>query len=68
MQTEQFTVQNIKCGGCTSAIEKGLLELQGISAVSALIDGGLVSVTGERLDPAAISARLSELGFPLVVS
>ena len=68
MQTEQFTVQNIKCGGCTSTIEKGLLELDGITEVSAQIDGGRVSLTGERLDQAAIEARLAELGYPVVAS
>lgn len=68
MQTEQFSVQNIKCSGCTSTIEQGLLELEGITSVSARIDGGLVSVTGERLDQVAIEARLAELGFPVTVS
>ena len=68
MQTEQVTVQNIKCGGCTSTIEKGLLELDGITEVSALIDGGQVSIIGERLDQAAIGARLAELGYPVVAS
>ena len=68
MQTQQLSVQNIKCGGCTSSIEQGLLELDGVTSVSVQIDGGLVSVMGEQLDQMAIETRLAELGFPVVES
>lgn len=64
MQIEQFTVQNVKCGGCVSAIENGLKELAGVSAVRVSIDGGLVEVSGEGLDRAALGAKLAELGYP----
>jgi copper chaperone CopZ len=64
MQSEQFTVQNIKCGGCVSAIENGLKGLSGISEVTVTIEGGRVEVRGEALERAAISAKLAELGYP----
>ncbi len=64
MQNEQFTVQNVKCGGCVSAIENGLKELAGVSEVSVTIDGGLVNVSGDALDRATLSAKLAELGYP----
>ena len=64
MQNEQFTVQNVKCGGCVSAIETGLNELAGVSEVSVTIDGGLVGVSGDALDRATLSAKLTELGYP----
>ena len=64
MQNEQFTVQNVKCGGCVSAIETGLNELAEVSEVSVTIDGGVVSVSGDALDRATLSARLAELGYP----
>ncbi len=60
---ESFSVQNVKCGGCTSAIENGLGELAGVSSVTATLEG-LVTVEGEQLDRTAISAKLSELGYP----
>ncbi len=68
MQTEQFHVQNVKCGGCTSTIEQGLLALDGVTEVQARIDGGQVSVSGERLDRTAIEAKLVELGYPVVTA
>ena len=65
MQTEQFTVQNVKCGGCVSAIENGLKELAGVSEVLVTIDGGLVSVSGESLDRRQLSEKLTALGYPV---
>jgi copper chaperone len=64
MQNEQFTVQNVKCGGCVSTIENGLNELAGVSEVSVTIDGGLVTITGESLDRAQLADKLAALGYP----
>ncbi len=64
MPTEQFTVKNVKCGGCVANIQKGLKELPGVSDVAVTIDGGKVTVSGEALDRAAISAKLAAIGYP----
>jgi copper chaperone CopZ len=64
MSNEQFTVQNVKCGGCVSTIENGLKELPGIESVEVTIEGGQVSVSGENLDRSQISSKLQELGYP----
>lgn len=64
MQTEEFSVKNVKCGGCVAAIQNGLKDLPGVSAVSVGIDGGKVSVDGTGLDRAALAAKLAELGYP----
>lgn len=61
---EHFTVKNVKCGGCVKAIQQGLQGLPGITAVNVVIDGGHVTVEGDSLDRAQISAKLSELGYP----
>lgn len=61
---EDFTVKNVKCGGCVKAIQNGLQTLPGIAAVEVSIDGGKVSVSGDRLDRTQIAAKLSELGYP----
>lgn len=65
MDTLNLTVSNVKCGGCTSNIENGLKELDGIDTVEAIVDGGKVNITGTNLDRDAISAKLIELGFPI---
>ena len=64
MQTEKFTVQNVKCGGCVSAIQDGLQAVPGVAEVEVVIDSGEVTVTGEGLDRAALAAKLAETGYP----
>lgn len=66
MQTEVFKVKNVKCGGCVANIKKGLGALAGISSVEVVIAGGEVTVTGDTLDRAQLSAKLKELGYPEV--
>ncbi len=64
MQTEQFTVQNVKCAGCASNIETGLKALPGVSDVEVMVEGGTVTVKGDTLDRSQLSAKLTELGYP----
>ena len=66
MSSEQFTVKNVKCGGCVSAIENGLKELPGVSDVEVTIEGGTVIVSGDGLERDALSAKLQQLGYPEV--
>jgi copper chaperone CopZ len=64
MSEEIFYVSNVKCGGCTSNIEKGVSEMAGVESVSAETTGGKVTVKGSNLDRAAISEKLQQLGYP----
>jgi len=64
MQTEHFTVLNVKCGGCAANIKNGFTELTGVSEIEVNIDSGEVVITGENLDKKQLSAKLSELGYP----
>lgn len=61
---EQFSVKNVKCGGCVKSIQDGLRKLPGVAQVDVVIDGGKVTVEGTALDRAQLSAKLSELGYP----
>lgn len=64
MQTEEFTVKNVKCGGCVATIHNGLKELPGVSAVEVTL-AGQVTVRGEQLDRAVLTAKLAALGYPV---
>lgn len=64
MATETFTVQNVKCGGCVSTIQKGLGELPGVESVEVSIDGGVVTVHGDALSREQLAATLAQLGYP----
>jgi copper chaperone len=61
---EQFTVRNVKCGGCVKAIQEGLRALPGVAQVEVVIEGGKVTVEGDALDRGQLSAKLSQLGYP----
>ncbi len=65
MQSEQFQVKNVKCGGCVSTIRQGLSGLPGVQAVEVTIDGGRVTVNGEGLNRQALAAKLGQLGYPV---
>ncbi len=64
MQQEQFTVKNVKCGGCVSNIQKGLGSQPGVNAVEVEQASGKVTVSGEQLQRAQLSQILSQLGYP----
>lgn len=64
MQTEVFTVRNVKCGGCASAIENGLKEMGGVQQVDVVVESGEVTVTGEELSRQSLSEKLTQLGYP----
>jgi copper chaperone len=64
MATEIFTVQNVKCGGCVTAITNGLSGLDGIDAVEVDIPSGRVTVNGSALQREALVVKLAELGYP----
>lgn len=64
MQTETFHVRNIKCGGCVANVRTGLSKVAGVQEVDVEIEGGRVTVQGERLDRGELSAALRALGYP----
>lgn len=66
MQLESFTVQNVKCDGCASNIEDGLLKLSGILKVEVDIATGKVRVEGQELSREKLSEKLATLGYPLI--
>jgi len=65
METLEFKVQNIKCGGCASTIEDALKDMMGIAKVSVDIAAGMVSIEHNETSMEQISQKLTEIGFPL---
>lgn len=66
MQTEQFNVKNVKCGGCAGNIRNGLSGMPGVATVDVEVETGRVTVEGEGLSRDAIAQKLKELGYPEV--
>ena len=65
MQTKTFSVPNISCGHCVSAIQSELVEMNGISEVEGNSDTKEITVKWDS--PASesdIKARLAEINYP----
>ena len=56
--------ENIKCGGCASAIEDALGKLDGVEQVSVDIAFGRVTVTAADGMRELIAATLKDSGYP----
>ncbi len=65
MASLELKVENVKCGGCASAIQDGLKNMKGVSGIEVDVANGTVRIQGEDIDTAAIHARLAELGYPV---
>jgi len=64
MNTENFEVNNVKCGGCVANIQNGLSTVAGVTRVDVDQASGNVSVEGDSLDRQTLSEKLAELGYP----
>jgi copper chaperone len=60
----EIEVDNVKCGGCVTAIRQGLGELPGVDAVEVDIATGRVSIEAERDLGAELAQALRQLGYP----
>ncbi len=60
----EFNVQNVKCGGCASAIQTGLRQDARIREVTVDIPTGRVVVEAEEDIRTELSRMLQGLGYP----
>ena len=60
----EFTVQNIKCGGCASAIQTGLRQNNQVKDVAVDVPAGRVTVEAEADIRAELNTLLKALGYP----
>jgi len=58
-----FNVENMKCAGCSSNVEKALADIQGVESVSVDLDAKSVRIEG-NIDVANIAKIISEAGYP----
>jgi copper chaperone CopZ len=65
MEELELRVRNVKCGGCASAIQDGLLSMPGVESIEVDITTGMVRISGADFDTTAIETKLGELGYPV---
>lgn len=61
-----LSVEGMKCGHCTAAVEKAAATVEGVRSAKADLASGLLTVKGNA-DPEAVAAAVSEIGFPAKV-
>ena len=65
MQTFNFDVQGMTCGGCTGSVQRAISKLNGVSQVEVTLKPGAATVQADptRVTAAQIQATLAKLGF-----
>lgn len=60
----EFMVENVRCGGCASAIQTGLRQDARVREVTVDVPTGRVTVESDADQRAKLSAKLQGLGYP----
>jgi copper chaperone CopZ len=63
METRSYTVPEMHCGHCKTAVTEELSQVTGVEAVEVDLDAKLVLVRGEGLDDAALREAIREAGY-----
>jgi copper chaperone len=63
VRTISYSVPDISCGHCGTAITREVSAVAGVEAVEVELETKTVTVTGDPLDEAAILAAIDEAGY-----
>ncbi len=67
MSTRQYSVPEISCGHCRTAIEGEVTPVDGVTSVHVDVDAKLVTVEGDAADD-AIRAAIEEAGYEVAAT
>ena len=62
-ETLTYSVPAIHCTHCEMSIREEVSEVEGVDEVAVDLESKLVTVTGRRLDDAALRAAIVEAGY-----
>lgn len=66
MQTLNFDVSGMTCGGCSGGVQRALAKLDGVSQVEVTLSPGSAKVVADvdRVTPLQLEKAITELGYP----
>ena len=64
-QQLSYSVPDVSCGHCRAAISAEVERVAGVSSVAVDLDAKRVTVTGDRVDDAAVRAAIDEAGYDI---
>jgi len=67
MSTVTYSVPDVSCGHCRTAITNEVAPLPGVHAVDVDLGAKTVTVTGEALDEQAIIAAIDDAGYEVAL-
>ncbi len=62
-ETKTYSVPGVHCAHCEGAVKRELEAVEGVESVTVDLERKLVSVSGSRLDDAALRAAIDEAGY-----
>ncbi|WP_105567100.1 heavy-metal-associated domain-containing protein [Microbacterium halophytorum] len=65
MATKNYTVEGMTCQHCVMSVTEEVSEVPGVSGVDVDLASGLLTVTAEQVDDAAVAAAVEEAGYAL---
>jgi len=68
MSTLSFTVSGMTCGHCVASVQEEVSEIPEVTGAEAVLESGVLTVTGDNVDPAAVIEAVREAGYQAVVS
>lgn len=65
MQTYEFDVKGMTCGGCTSSVQRALSKMDGVTKVEVTLQPGTATVQADpdRVSAAKIESTLTGMGY-----
>ena len=64
MKTQEFFVENIKCGGCLATIKASMMGLSGVKSVDIDLETEHITLTGSHINREEVIQKLNFLGYP----
>lgn len=66
MATQKMIIENLKCGGCSNTIKKGIVAIHGVENLIVNIETSEVSFEGSDETRKIVAEKLKQLGYPEV--
>jgi copper chaperone len=66
--TLTLTVPGMHCGHCEASVKEEVSAVPGVASVTVDLDSKLVTVSGEKLDEAALRAAVEEAGYDVTAA
>jgi copper chaperone CopZ len=63
VEQRTYTVTGMTCGHCVASVTEEVGEVDGVRSVDVVLETGVLTVTGEGVSDAAVTAAVQEAGY-----